>query len=280
MNREELFSLIKSKDSYLCVGLDSDIDRLPRHLLREDDPIFAFNRQIIDATIDFTVAYKPNLAFYESQGAKGWESLAKTMEYIPKEVFTIADAKRGDIGNTSNHYAKAFFEQLNFDAITLSPYMGYDAIAPYLNYEDKWAIILALTSNESSNDFEQLVVSDRESTLSQQPQKLYEAVISKSLTWKNNGRIMYVVGATKADEFNRIRKLIPDHFLLVPGVGAQGGSLEEVSKNGMNDHCGLLVNSSRGIIFASSEKDFASVAGAKAQEIQVEMKEYLEKFCI
>jgi len=280
MNKEELFHQIKSKNSYLCVGLDSDIDKLPKHLLRESDPIFEFNKQIIDATADFAVAYKPNLAFYESQGAKGWESLAKTMEYMPKDVFTIADAKRGDIGNTSNHYAKAFFDQLNFDAITLSPYMGYDAIAPYLKYDDKWAIILALTSNESSKDFEQLLVAEESESLENGSQKLYEKIIDKSLTWQNNNRIMYVVGATKADEFINIRKHIPEHFLLVPGVGAQGGSLEEVSKNGMNSSCGLLVNSSRGIIFASQDTDFALVAASRAKEMQSQMEEYLEKYCI
>lgn len=280
MNKEELFYQIKTKNSYLCIGLDSDIDKLPKHLLKESDPIFAFNKQIIDATVDFAVAYKPNLAFYESQGAKGWESLAKTMEYLPKNVFTIADAKRGDIGNTSNHYARAFFELLNFDAITLSPYMGHDAIAPYLKYEDKWAIILALTSNESSKDFEQLLVSEDKDSTDAKPQKLYEAIIRKSLTWQHHDRIMYVVGATKADEFINIRNLIPDHFLLVPGVGAQGGSLEEVSKNGMNSQCGLLVNSSRGIIFASQGRDFATKAASSALAIQNQMKEYLGKYCI
>ena len=280
MNKEELFHQIKTKNSYLCIGLDSDIGKLPKHLLKEKDPIYAFNKQIIDATVDYAVAYKPNLAFYESQGAKGWESLAKTMEYLPKDVFTIADAKRGDIGNTSNHYARAFFEQLSFDAITLSPYMGHDAIAPYLKYEDKWAIILALTSNESSRDFEQLLVSEDEASFNKNPHKLYETIIRKSLTWQSSNRLMYVVGATKADEFINIRKLIPDHFLLVPGVGAQGGSLEEVSRNGMNSNCGLLVNSSRGIIFASQEKDFATVAASKALAMQSQMKEYLEKYCI
>jgi orotidine-5'-phosphate decarboxylase len=280
MNKEELFHQIKTKNSYLCVGLDSDIDKLPAHLLREADPIFEFNKQIIDATADYAVAYKPNLAFYESQSARGWESLAKTMEYMPKDVFTIADAKRGDIGNTSNHYAKAFFDQLDFDAITLSPYMGYDAIAPYLKYDDKWAIILALTSNESSKDFEQLFVAEESGSLEKGSQKLYEKIIDKSLTWQNNDRIMYVVGATKADEFINIRKHIPEHFLLVPGVGAQGGSLEEVSKNGMNSSCGLLVNSSRGIIFASQDTDFALVAASKAKEMQRQMEEYLEKYCI
>jgi orotidine-5'-phosphate decarboxylase len=280
MNKEELFQQIEIKNSYLCVGLDSDIDKLPKHLLKEADPIYAFNKQIIDATVDYAVAYKPNLAFYESQGSKGWESLAKTMEYLPKDVFTIADAKRGDIGNTSNHYAKAFFEQLKFDAITLSPYMGHDAIAPYLRYEDKWAIILALTSNESSKDFEQLMVTEDIDLANKQPHKLYEEIILKSLSWQNNNRLMYVVGATKADEFINIRRLIPDHFLLVPGVGAQGGSLEEVSKNGMNSQCGLIVNSSRGIIFASQENNFAKVAASKAKSIQSQMKEYLEKYCI
>ena len=280
MTKDELFHQIKTKNSYLCIGLDSDIDKLPKHFLKESDPIFAFNRQIIDATIDYAVAYKPNLAFYESQGAKGWESLAKTVEYLPNDVFTIADAKRGDIGNTSNHYAKAFFEELDFDSITLSPYMGHDAIAPYLNYEDKWAIILALTSNESSKDFEQLMVTDDEDSSNREQQKLYETIISKSLTWAHNDRIMYVVGATKADEFISIRKLIPNHFLLVPGVGAQGGSLEEVSRNGMNGHCGLLVNSSRGIIFASQDENFATMAASKAKAMQIQMKEYLEKYCI
>jgi len=280
MNREELFHQIKTKNSYLCIGLDSDIDKLPKHLLKEADPIYSFNKQIIDATVEYAVAYKPNLAFYESQGAKGWESLAKTMDYLPKDVFTIADAKRGDIGNTSDHYAKAFFEQLSFDAITLSPYMGHDAVAPYLKYEDKWAIILALTSNESSRDFEQLLVSEDDDSAVMNPHKLYEAIINRSLTWPSSNRLMYVVGATKADEFISIRKLIPDHFLLVPGIGAQGGSLEEVSKNGMNNHCGLLINSSRGIIFASQENNFAKVAASKAIGMQSQMKEYLEKYCI
>lgn len=279
MKKEELVQQIKAKESYLCVGLDSDIDKLPHHLLKESDPIFEFNKQIIDATIDCAVAYKPNLAFYESQGAKGWESLAKTMEYIPPEIFTIADAKRGDIGNTSRHYARAFFEQLNFDAITLSPYMGQDAIAPYLSYEDKWAIVLGLTSNESSIDFEQLLVYDESNNFNIVPQRLYEVVIQKSLEWENNERIMYVVGATKASELRSIRQLVPQHFLLVPGVGTQGGSLEEVSSNGMNSDCGLLVNSSRGIIFAGNDENFASAAGAKASTMQDEMKVYLDKYC-
>ena len=279
MKKEELVHQIKAKELYLCVGLDSDIDKLPHHLLKESDPIFEFNKQIIDATIDYAVAYKPNLAFYESQGAKGWESLAKTIAYIPPEIFTIADAKRGDIGNTSLHYARAFFEQLNFDAITLSPYMGQDAIAPYLAYEDKWAIVLGLTSNESSLDFEQLMVYDDSNFFNIVPHRLYEVVIQKSLEWENNERIMFVVGATKASELISIRKLIPQHFLLVPGVGAQGGNLEEVSSNGMNSDCGLLVNSSRGIIFSTNDKNFATAAGSKASDIRDEMKVYLDKYC-
>jgi len=279
MKKEELVRQIKAKESYLCVGLDSDIDKLPHHLLKESDPIFEFNKQIIDATIDYAVAYKPNLAFYESQGAKGWESLAKTIAYIPPEIFTIADAKRGDIGNTSLHYARAFFEQLNFDAITLSPYMGQDAIAPYLAYEDKWAIVLGLTSNESSQDFEQLMVYDDSNDFKTIPHRLYEVVIQKSLEWENNERIMFVVGATKASELTSIRKLIPEHFLLVPGVGAQGGSLEEVSSNGMNSDCGLLVNSSRGIIFSANDENFAAAAASKASDIREEMKVYLDKYC-
>ncbi len=279
MTKEELFQHIIAKESYLCVGLDSDINKLPHHLLKEEDPVYEFNKQIIDTTIDFAVAYKPNLAFYESQGAKGWESLAKTMEYLPPEIFTIADAKRGDIGNTSSHYAKAFFEQLNFDSITLSPYMGHDAIAPYLEYEDKWAIILGLTSNESSDDFEQLMVYDESNFFNIVPHKLYEMVLKKSLEWQHSERIMYVVGATKAAEMETIRKIIPESFLLVPGIGVQGGSLEEVSRRGMNSSCGLLVNSSRGIIFAANDNNFASSAGAKAAAIREEMKDYLEKYC-
>ena len=278
MTKEELFHQVQAKKSYLCVGLDTDINRIPQHLLKEDDPVFAFNKQIIDATVDYAIAYKPNLAFYVSRGAKGWESLAKTMAYIPDGLFTIADAKRGDIGNTSAHYAEAFFGQLNFDAITLSPYMGHDAVAPYLEYDNKWAILLALTSNASSSDFAQLPVYDDSNFFNIVPLKLYEFVIKKSLDWEHSDRLMYVVGATKADEISRIRKLAPDHFLLVPGVGAQGGSLEEVSKNGMNSSCGLLVNSSRGIIYASQGVDFAQAAGAAARDLQQQMQEYLGRY--
>ena len=271
MNRLQLFQQIKSKSSYLCVGLDSDINRIPKHLLGESDPLFEFNKQIIDATVDLAVAYKPNLAFYESMGSKGWDSLAKTMEYIPNDIFTIADAKRGDIGNTSNMYAKAFFEELNFDSITLSPYMGVDSVAPYLAYEDKWAIILALTSNESSKDFEQLELSNGE--------KVYEKVLKTSMTWSTAEQIMFVIGATKAKELLAIREIVPDHFFLVPGVGAQGGNLEDVSKNAMNDHCGILINSSRGIIYSSSDKDFGSAARKSAANVQKEMAEYLNRYC-
>jgi orotidine-5'-phosphate decarboxylase len=271
MDRKALFQQIQHKKSYLCVGLDTDIARIPKHLLKEDDPIFAFNKQIIDATVDFAVAYKPNLAFYEQLGARGWESLAKTIDYLPTEIFTIADAKRGDIGNTSNMYAKAFFEELNFDAITLAPYMGLDSVQPYLAYEGKWSIILALTSNASSRDFEQLLLQDG--------RRVYEAVLETSRDWGSADQIMYVVGATKAEELGKIRRLVPEHFFLVPGVGAQGGSLEEVSRNGMNEHCGLLVNSSRGIIYASEDEDFADKAREQASIIQQEMAGYLERYC-
>lgn len=271
MDRKELFEQIKSKSSYLCIGLDTDINKLPKHLLKTEDPIFEFNKQIIDATADLAVAYKPNLAFYEQLGPRGWESLAKTVEYIPDEIFTIADAKRGDIGNTSNMYAKAFFEELNFDSITLAPYMGVDSVSPYLEYEGKWAIILALTSNDSSKDFEQLPLEDG--------RKLYEAVLETSMNWAGPDQIMYVVGATKAEELGEIRKMVPDNFFLVPGVGAQGGSLEEVSKSGMNDHCGLLVNSSRGIIYASNEENFAAEARKQAYKIQSSMAQYLDRYC-
>lgn len=275
MNKTALFDQIKKKSSYLCVGLDSDIEKIPKHLLKEEDPIFEFNKQIIDATAEFAVAYKPNLAFYESRGASGWETLAKTVAYIPDNILTIADAKRGDIGNTSLHYAKAFFEELKFDAITLAPYMGIDSIKPFLDYPDKWAIVLALTSNASSKDFEQLVVGDSDAS----SKKLFEAVLEKGKSWGTPDNLMYVVGATKADQLQEIRAIVPNHFLLVPGVGAQGGSLEEVSKNGMNESCGLLVNSSRGIIFSASDANFALSAGQQAQKLQEEMSEYLSKYC-
>ncbi len=267
MNKAELFEQIKRKESYLCVGLDSDIKKIPSHLLKEEDPIFEFNKQIIDATIDFAVSYKPNIAFYEAEGSKGWDSLQKTIEYLPKDVFSIADAKRGDIGNTSKLYARAFFENMDFDSVTIAPYMGEDSVTPFLEFEGKWGILLGLTSNIGANDFEKLSLDNG--------QQLFEQVLEKSKQWGDDSQLMYVVGATQGDYFEKIRKIVPNHFLLVPGVGAQGGSLEDVSKYGMNHQCGLLVNSSRGIIYADDSKDFAKVAGQKAQEVQEEMKEYL-----
>jgi orotidine-5'-phosphate decarboxylase len=271
MTKAQLFDQIKQKKSYLCVGLDTDIQKIPKHLLTEKDPIFEFNRQIIEATHQFAVSYKPNIAFYEAHGSKGWESLQKTLEYIPKECFTIADAKRGDIGNTSGLYARAFFDKnssgLDFDSVTVAPYMGEDSVKPFLDFPEKWVILLALTSNAGSKDFQNLQVGD--------DKQLFEKVIQKSQEWATDEQLMYVVGATKADMLSHIRTLAPEHFLLVPGVGAQGGSLEEVSKYGMNSMCGLLVNSSRGIIYASSEKDFAQKAGEEARKMQVEMERYL-----
>ncbi len=271
MTRSDLVDQIKSKKSFLCVGLDTDIKKLPRHLLKAKDPIFEFNKQIIDATADHCVAYKPNLAFYEAEGASGLESLQKTIEYIPKEIFTIADAKRGDIGNTSSMYARAFFENLQFDSITVAPYMGVDSVVPFLQYDGKWVILLALTSNKGSYDFQDLNIEGKS-------MKLYEKVLKTSRGWGSEENMMYVVGATKAERLKNIRELIPAHFILVPGVGAQGGSLEEVAKFGMNKDCGLLVNSSRGIIYASIGEDFAQQAGAEAQKLREEMESYLEKY--
>jgi len=283
MNREELFNLIKKKKSFLCVGLDSDIDKIPEHLKTLEDPVFEFNKAIIDATLPYTVAYKPNVAFYESRGSQGWISLEKTIEYLNKfqdEVFTIADAKRGDIGNTSKMYAKTFFEKLDFDAITVSPYMGSDSIEPFLGFDNKWVIVLALTSNKGSEDFQMMKQSygdtlERFGIRSIFRKKLYEKVISVSQNWGTTDNLMYVVGATKSEYLTGVRVVAPDHFLLVPGVGAQGGSLEEVATYGMNDHCGILVNSSRGIIFASGESDFADVAAVKAKELQEKMEQSL-----
>lgn len=268
MTSKELSQLIRDKSSYLCVGLDTDIRKLPTHLLKEADPIFEFNKQIIDATYKYSVAYKPNIAFYEAHGIKGWESLQKTIEYLPKDVFTIADAKRGDIGNTSAMYASAFFEQMEFDSITVAPYMGSDSVKPFLAFKDKWVILLALTSNEGSKDFQFEQIGD---------QRLYEKVIQLSKTWGDEGNMMYVVGATRTDQLAHIRSLIPNHFLLVPGVGAQGGSLKEVSEIGLNSDGGLLVNSSRGIIYADDSYNFAKVAEQKARAIQEEMSSYLNK---
>ncbi|TAG55012.1 MAG: orotidine-5'-phosphate decarboxylase [Cytophagales bacterium] len=271
MTYNELYQEILLKKSYLCVGLDTDINKIPPYLLALEDPIFEFNKQIIESTAEYCVAYKPNIAFYESLGIKGWISLQKTISFLnthyPKH-FTIADAKRGDIGNTSYMYAKAFFEEFSFDSITISPYMGKDSITPFLEYKNKWAIVLALTSNEGSKDFEE--ISDTNG------QKLYENVLKTTQNWANHEQMMYVTGATKAIEFKNIRKIVPKHFLLVPGVGAQGGNLEEVSKYGMNNHVGLLVNSSRAIIYASNSSDFALKASIEAQKVQKEMEIYLE----
>ena len=271
MNRSELFEQIKKKNSYLCVGLDTDIEKIPDHLRSEKDPIFEFNKQIIDATCDYCVAYKPNIAFYEALGPSGWESLQKTLDYIPNNCFTIADAKRGDIGNTSTLYAKAFFHKMNFDSITVAPYMGEDSIKPFLKFKDKWVILLAHTSNPGSADF-QLT----ESKIT--GKKLYEEVIIKSQQWGTPDQLMYVVGATRADKIAEIRSLAPEYFFLVPGIGAQGGDLEEVSKHGMNKQCGLLVNSARAIIYASSGKDFAAVAANEARKVRDEMSQLLQNY--
>jgi orotidine-5'-phosphate decarboxylase len=274
MTYEALFEQISQKKSYLCIGLDTDIKKIPAHLRSNPDPVFEFNKQIIDATADFCVSYKPNTAFYEALGAKGWESLQKTLEYIPKTHFTIADAKRGDIGNTSGLYARTFFDPsasgLDFDAVTVAPYMGSDSVIPFLEYENKWVILLALTSNAGSNDFQRL---------DSQGKPFYEHVLQTSQTWAGSDRMMYVVGATQASEFEKIRTIVPNHFLLVPGVGAQGGNLEEVSKFGMNQRCGLLVNASRSIIYAGTDTDFAEKAKKEAQLLQGEMEIYLEKYC-
>ncbi len=271
MTKEALQKEIQKKRSYLCVGLDTDIDKIPSHLLKTDDPIFEFNRQIIDATADLCVAYKPNIAFYEALGTKGWESLQKTLEYIPDNLFTIADAKRGDIGNTSRLYAKAFFQELDFDSITVAPYMGRDSVLPFLDFPGKWVILLALTSNPGSEDFQQLPINGRGGNL-------YEQVLEISRQWAGHDQLMYVVGATQTDHLANIRKIVPDHFLLVPGVGAQGGDLEAVSRFGMNKNCGLLVNATRSIIYSGNGVDFADKARTSAMEIRNQMSDYLEKF--
>ena len=275
MTRKQLVEQIQQKRSYLCVGLDTDITKIPKHLQSHPDAVFEFNRQIIDATKDLCVAYKINTAFYEAMGLKGWETMEKTVNYIPKEHFTIADAKRGDIGNTSTQYAKAFFETLNFDAVTVAPYMGEDSVKPFLEFENKWAIVLGLTSNPGSKDFEQLNVVGQE-TNPGNGEYLYENVLRKVSSWGDPGNLMFVIGATKASDLEGIRKIIPDHFLLVPGVGFQGGSLEEVSRYGMNSDCGLLVNASRAIIYASEKEDFAVEARAIAQQYQSEMAGHLK----
>lgn len=271
MNYTALFEQIKKKKSFLCVGLDSDIAKIPQHLLNTGDPVYEFNKAIIDATAAYTIAYKPNIAFYESRGVEGWQSLEKTVNYIRTnypEVFTIADAKRGDIGNTSQMYAKAFLDTLNFDSITVAPYMGEDSVTPFIKYEGKWVILLALTSNKGAFDFQ---------FMEENGEKLYERVLKVSQQWGGKDNMMYVVGATKAEMLGGIRKIVPDHFLLVPGVGAQGGSLEEVAKYGMNAHCGLIVNSSRGIIFADTTENFAVRAGEEARKLQQDMERLLKE---
>lgn len=266
MTTNQLIEQIRIKKSFLCIGLDVDLDKIPKHLLKEEDPIFAFNKAIIDATYHLCVAYKPNTAFYEAYGIKGWKALEKTINYLNEnhpEIFTIADAKRGDIGNTSTMYAKAFFEDLAFDSVTVAPYMGKDSVEPFLAFKDKHTILLALTSNQGAFDFQTKSVEGRE---------LYKQVLETSKTWENSGNLMYVVGATKAEYLADIRQIIPDSFLLVPGVGAQGGNLQDVCKYGMNNNVGLLINSSRGIIYASNEEDFAHASALKAKVLQKEME--------
>lgn len=269
MTRQELIAQIKLKKSFLCVGLDTDLSKIPAHLLETEDPIFEFNKAIIDATKEFAVAYKPNIAFFERYGVKGWQSLEKTLAYIPKECFTIADAKRGDIGNTSGYYAETFFKTFPFDSVTIAPYMGSDSVKPYLQFEGKWAILLALTSNEGAKDFQFFE--------NQDGKKLFQQVLETSSTWGSDENMMYVVGATRAEGIGEVRKIVPNHFFLVPGVGAQGGSLEDVVKYGFNKDCGLLVNSSRGIIYASQGVDFAQKAAEEARKIQEQMAVLLEE---
>ena len=275
MTRKELIASIQRKRSFLCVGLDTDIKKVPAHLLQEEDPVFAFNKAIIDATAPYCVAYKPNLAFYESMGVKGWIAFEKTVAYLREnypDQFIIADAKRGDIGNTSAMYARTFFEEMDLDAVTVAPYMGEDSVTPFLGYEGKWVILLALTSNKGSHDFQL--------TEDAQGEKLFEKVLRKSQEWAGNDQMMYVVGATQGKAFEDIRRIAPHHFLLVPGIGAQGGSLEEVCKYGMTSECGLIVNSSRAIIYADATESFAQVAGEKAREVQAQMAQELDRYGI
>ncbi len=281
MTRKQLIQQIYLKKSYLCVGLDTDLTKIPKHLQTHPDAAFEFNKQIIDATRDLCVAYKINTAFYEAMGLKGWESMEKTVNYIPKDQFIIADAKRGDIGNTSSQYAKAFFEMMDFDAITVAPYMGEDSVKPFLEFENKWAIVLGLTSNAGSKDFEQLRLVREDTNQGNGGEFLYETVLKKVSRWGTDENLMFVIGATKASDLEQIRKIIPNHFLLVPGVGFQGGSLEEVSRYGMikdtstTAQCGLLVNASRAIIYAGEKEDFATEARIIAQQYQHEMAGYL-----
>lgn len=275
MTRKELIASIQRKRSFLCVGLDTDLKKVPAHLLQEEDPVFAFNKAIIDATAPYCVAYKPNLAFYESMGVKGWIAFEKTVAYLREnypDQFIIADAKRGDIGNTSAMYARTFFEEMDLDAVTVAPYMGEDSVTPFLGYEGKWVILLALTSNKGSHDFQL--------TEDAQGEKLFEKVLRKSQEWAGNDQMMYVVGATQGKAFEDIRRIAPNHFLLVPGIGAQGGSLEEACKYGMTSECGLIVNSSRAIIYADATERFAQVAGEKAREVQAQMAQELDRYGI
>ncbi len=274
MNKSELFNQIKKKNSFLCVGLDTDIKKIPSHLLADEDPIFSFNKAIVDATHDLCIAYKPNTAFYESNGAEGWKSLEKTINYIKDnypELFVIADAKRGDIGNTSKMYARTFFEHLRADAVTVAPYMGEDSVTPFLGYDNKWVVLLALTSNKGSADFQRI----NDATTNK---PLFEKVMTTAQQWGNDEQLMYVVGATQGEAFSKIRKIAPTHFLLVPGVGAQGGSLQEVCNYGMNSQCGLIVNSSRGIIYADQSENFAQAARESAKTLQNQMAIELEKW--
>lgn len=270
MNKAFLIKQIQKKKSFLCIGLDTDQEKIPQHLLQEDDPVYAFNKAIIEATSDLCVAYKPNTAFYEANGIAGWDALQKTIAYIPSDIFVIADAKRADIGNTSDRYAKAFFEGLDADAITLHPYMGYDSIKPFLEYKDKWAILLALTSNNGSHDFQM-------ADMANGSEKLFEKVLEVSKTWAESDKMMYVIGATHPEEFLKVRKIVPDNFLLVPGIGAQGGSLADVVRYGANDAVGLLVNASRSILYASSGTDFAEAARMEAIKIRNEMSVFVDQ---
>ena len=275
MNKEQIFEQIKKKESFLCVGLDTDFNKIPDHLHEYDDPIYEFNKAIIDATSPYCVAFKPNLAFYESEGVEGWKAFEKTVAYIKQrypDQFIIADAKRGDIGNTSEMYARSFFDDFKVNAVTVAPYMGEDSVKPFLIYPDKWVILLALTSNKGSNDFQL--------TKDENGERLFEKVLRISQSWATDNEMMYVVGATQGELFKDVRKIMPNHFLLVPGVGAQGGSLEEVCKYGMNSSCGLLVNSSRGIIYADNGENYAYAAGEEAKKLQLEMKDMLKKYLI
>lgn len=269
MTKQELIQQIRNKQSFLCVGLDTDLDKIPAHFLTLEDPIFEFNKTIIDATAPYCVAYKPNIAFYECYGPKGWESLRKTIEYIPKDCFIIADAKRGDIGNTSTYYAKTFFEYLDCDAVTVAPYMGEDSVTPFQTFPNKWVILLALTSNKGALDFQM--------TKDENGDELYKTVLKKSALWGNDENLMYVVGATRAEGIGEVRKIVPHHFFLVPGVGAQGGSLEDVVHYGWNNDCGLLVNASRSILYASNGSDFAEKATEEAKSLQQQMAELLHQ---